>query len=103
MENIYEYYSKLNSLIWRAIYQFPINAAYRASIRQREVMFIDPRDNPSRSQKVEGYTQPFQVFASSNVWQTPSGQQSRGRRQRIPSLKYIGPRATIPTAMPWDL
>lgn len=98
-------YAAINSLIGRAIGQFPINAAYRASQLQRgnpgSVMMIDPRNNPSRSQFSEGYTAPFQYFASSNTWQTPSGQTSRGRRASQPSTKFVGPRVTIQTQMPW--
>lgn len=94
-------YVGLNSLIGRAINQFPINAAYRASVAQREVMFIDPRNNPSRSQFSQGYTAPFQYFAASNTWQTPAGRESRGRRARQPSTKFAPPKATIQTQMPW--
>lgn len=99
-------YAGLNSLIDRALNQFPINAAARAARLQRgnpgiSVDSIDPRDNPSRSQFSQGYTAPFQYFASSNTWQTPSGQTSRGRRARQPSTKLAGPQAVIPVQMPW--
>lgn len=98
-------YARLNSLIDRALNQFPINAAARAALLQRgnpsSVMMIDPRDNPARSQISQGYTAPFQYFASANIWQTPSGQTSRGRRARQPSTKFAGPRAVIPVQMPW--
>lgn len=98
-------YAGMNSLIDRALNQFPINAAFRASQLQRQnpgsVMMIDPRDNPSRSQFSQGYTAPFQYFAGSNTWQTPAGQESRGRRASQPSTKFASPKATIPTQMPW--
>lgn len=92
---------RLNSLIDRAQNQFPVNAAARAAIAQRAVMFYDPRNNPSRSQFSQGYTSPFQYFAASNTWQTPSGQMSRGRRATQPSTKFAGPRYLIPTVVPW--
>lgn len=102
-------YAGMNDLIGRALNQFPINAAARAFGLQRAIaqspigptMANDPRNTPSRSQYSQGYTAPFQYFASSNTWQTPSGQQSRGRRAVQPSTKFAGPRAPIPTAMPW--
>lgn len=94
-------YSRINDLIWRAQHQFPVNAAARAARAQRQVMFNDPRNSPSRSQFSEGYTSPFQYFAASNTWQTPAGQQSRGRRATQPSVKFAGPRFLIPTEVPW--
>jgi len=94
-------HARLNSLIGRALYQSPVNAAYRASQLQRQVMFIGPRNNPSRSQFSQGYTAPFQYFASSNTWQTPSGRDSFGRRASQPSIKYAGPKVSIPVTMPW--
>lgn len=92
---------KLNSLIDRAINQWPVNQAYRASQLQRQTMFIQPRNTPSRSQFSQGYTSPYQYFAGSNSWQTPAGQTSRGRRPAQPSIKFAGPRYAIPVAMPW--
>lgn len=96
--------SDLNSLIWRAIHQFPINAAYRASVAQRAVMFADPRNNPARMQFSEGYTAPYQRYASSNTWQTPSASNAVGQPARQPSIKYAGPQngVSIPTRMPWE-
>ena len=102
-------YAGMNDLIGRALNQFPINAAARAFNLQRGIaqsptngaMENGPRNTPSRSQFSQGYTAPFQYFASSNTWQTPSGQSSRGRRAVQPSTKFAGPRAPIPTAMPW--
>lgn len=103
-------YAGLNSLIDRALNQFPINAAYRASVAQRQIaqtpandgqMSNGARNSPSRSQYSEGYTPPFQYFASSNTWQTPAGRESRGRRAVQPSTKFASPRASIPTQVPW--
>jgi hypothetical protein len=99
-------YAGLNSLIGRAINQFPINAAFRASVAQRQIAQSPPmanraRNSPSRSQYSEGYTSPFQYFAASNSWQTPAGRESRGRRASQPSTKFASPRTTIPTQVPW--
>ena len=93
--------AKLNEKIANALYHFPVNQAFRASVAQRQVMFNDPRNTPSRSQFSEGYTSPFQYFAASNTWQTPSGQNSKGRRASQPSIKFAGPRYLIPTTVPW--
>lgn len=96
--------SQLNSLIDRAIHQFPVNAAYRASQAQRRVMFFDPRNSPARMQFSQGYTVPYQRFSASNTWQTPSGSTSVGRRASQPSIKYAGPQGgiSVPTRMPWE-
>lgn len=103
-------YAGLNSLIGRAIGPYSgVNAAYRASQAQRAIaqnptnghMANGARNSPSRSQYSEGYTPPFQYFASSNSWQTPAGRESRGRRARQPSTKFASPKALIPTQVPW--
>lgn len=94
-------YTQLNELLYRAKYG-PFNAAYRASVAQRKVMFYDPRNNPSRMQFNQGYTQPYQVFAVGNTWQTPSGRESVARRAVQPSSKLPGPGlVTIPVLPPW--
>lgn len=93
-------YSKLNELIDRALHG-PFNQAARASECQRKVMFYDPRNNPSRSQFSQGYTQPYQVFAVGNTWQTPSGRESVAKRAVQSSIKLPGPGSTIPTLPPW--
>lgn len=104
-------YTGINSLIGRAIGPYSgVNAAYRASVAQRQIaqtpgpngmMANGARNNPSRSQFSQGYTAPFQYFAASNTWQTPAGRESTGRRASQPSIKFAGPRVTIPTQVPW--
>ncbi len=83
----------------------PTNQGQRAAIASRQSMMYDPRDNPSRSQMSQGYTDPAQEFVATNTWQTPSGLSSKGERQRQPSTKEVSPfgRVPIPTRMPWDL
>lgn len=63
-----------------------------------------PRNNPSRSQFLQGYTQAIQVFAASNTWQI-AGATSVGRRAKQPNSKFVSPFSSlpIPVAMPWDL
>lgn len=86
-------------------YTPPTDQGRRGSIASRRTMMYDPRNSPSRSQKVENYTDPIQVFAASNVWQTPSGRNSKGERLRQPSTKTASPFTNLPirTRMPWDL
>lgn len=69
-----------------------------------QTMFYQPRNNPSRSQISEGYTQPMQVFASSNTWNTVQSQTTVGKPNAQPSVKLASPfHLPIPTRMPWDL
>ncbi len=98
-------YIPLNTTIWKSYVPNPTNQGQRAAVAQRQSMMFDPRNSPSRSQKQEGYTAPLQLFASSNVWQTPNGQTSKGKRMKQPSVKQVSPFASlpIPTRMPWDL
>lgn len=68
-------------------------------------MPLAPDQAPARSQKVEGYTAPIQLFASSNTFQI-AGQTSVGVRQTQPRTnKFVSPFSSmpIPTRMPWDL
>lgn len=82
----------------------PTNQGHRAALASRRSMMIDPRDNPSRSQVNEGYTIPVQEFRAVNAWQTPSGQNTAGKRQSQPSMKFVSPfNSPIKTRMPWDL
>ena len=102
----YPFYTQgMDPSIWKA--NFDVTAqGRRASNAARSAMLIDPRDNPSRSQFVEGYTRPMQLFASANTWQIPVGKESSGNRLRQPSLKVVSPfsaSAPIVTKMPWDL
>jgi hypothetical protein len=64
-----------------------------------------PRNNPSRSQFLQGYTQAIQAFAASNTWNSANGTSSVGSRAKQPSTKFVSPFSSlpIPTAMPWDL
>lgn len=97
-------YTKINSLINRAKNQFPINQARRASDAQRQVMFNDPRNSPSRSQFLQAYTWPLQNFAASNTYQTPAGLESRPKRPSQPSIVHPGPGSnTIQTGLPWQV
>lgn len=98
-------YIPLNSTIWKSYVPNPTNQGQRAAVAQRQSMMFDPRNSPARMQFSEGYTAPLQLFASSNVWQTPNGQTSRGKRIKQPSIKQVSPFASlpIPTRMPWDL
>ena len=92
-------YEDINELLWRARHG-PFNASARASAAQRKVMFYDPRNNPSRSQFNQGYTQPVQVFAVANTWQAPSGQDSVAKRATQPSTKLPGPGLTTVPVLP---
>jgi hypothetical protein len=88
----------------KANFLAPSNQGHRAALDSRQSMMYDPRNNPSRSQMSEGYTQPIQQFAASNTWQI-AGQTSVGQRAKQPSTKFVSPFSSlpIPTRMPWDL
>ena len=92
-------YTETNELLYRAKYG-PFNAAARASAAQKRVAFFDPRNSPSRMQFCQGYTQPYQVFAASNTWQTPTGQDSVARRAYQPSAKLPGLGSTTVPVLP---
>lgn len=98
-------YIPINEEIAKSYVIHPTNQGQRGGIASRQSMMYDPRNSPSRSQFSEGYTNPVQVFASQNSWQTPTGLSSKGQRQRQPSTKTVSPfsRLPIPTRMPWDL
>ena len=94
-------YLTMNDLLHRARFG-PFNAAYRASKAQRKVMFYDPRNNPSRMQFAQQYTIPYQVFAASNSWNTPSGRESVSKPATQPSTKLPGPGLTaVPVLSPF--
>jgi len=98
-------YIPLNPEIAKSYVIAPTNQGQRGGIAARQSMMYDPRNTPSRSQKQEGYTEPVQVFASQNSWQTPIGLSSKGERERQPSTKLVSPFSNLPiaTRMPWDL
>ena len=103
--NAYPFYFGLNASIWKANFDVT-NQGRRGSNAQQAVMLTGPANNPSRSQFVERYTAPIQLFASANTWQIPAGQASRGKRSAQPSLKIVSPfsaSAPIPAKMPWDV
>jgi len=104
-QGIPNYYIPLNPEIAKAYVIAPTNQGQRAAIAQRQSMMFDPRNSPSRSQFVQGYTDPIQSFVGTNTWETPSGLSSKGDRMRQPSTKAVSPFASvpIPTRMPWDL
>lgn len=97
-------YSRLNPSIAKAYFIAPTNQGQRAGKASRQSLMYDPRNSPSRSQFMQGYTPPLQVFASSNTWQI-AGATSKGTRAKQPSLKFVSPfgRNPIPVRMPWDL
>lgn len=90
--------------IAKANYLSPSNQGRRGSDNANFSRMIDPRDNPSRSQFAEGYTNAIQQFAASNTWQI-AGVTSVGTRAKQPSTKFVSPFSNlpIPVAMPWDL
>lgn len=98
-------YIPMNPEIAKSYVIHPTNQGQRGAIASRQSMMYDPRNSPSRSQKSEGYTDPAQIFASSNTWQTPSGLSSKGERLSQPSTKVVSPFSNLPiaTRMPWDL
>ena len=84
----------------------PTNQGQRGGVAARMSMMYDPLNSPSRSQKMQGYTNPVQVFASTNPWTgAEGGQVKSGKRQKQPSTKTVSPFSNlpIPTRMPWDL
>ena len=97
--------NRLSEEIAKSYRVYPTDQGQRGAIAARQVMMIGPRDNPSRSQYSEGYTDPIQVFASSNVWNTQAGLSSKGTRASQPSTRFVSPFSNlpIPTRMPWDL
>jgi hypothetical protein len=90
--------------IAKANYLAPSNQGRKLQDNYQFSRMAQPRNNPSTSQKLRGYTQAIQVFAASNTWQV-AGQTSVGVRAKQPSTKFVSPFSNlpIPVAMPWDL
>ncbi len=104
-QGVPNYYAPINVEIAKSYYIHPTNQGQRAAVAQRQSMMIDPRNNPSRSQFLQGYTNPIQVLSAGNTWNGDSGLSSKGQRTRQPSTKAVSPFASvpIPVRMPWDL
>ena len=100
-----QFYGGFVPEVAKANFIAPSNQGHRAAIDNRQSLMYDPRNSPSRSQFVEGYTQAIQVFASNNTWNTTTGDTSKGTRAKQPSTKFVSPFASlpIPVRMPWDL
>lgn len=99
-------YIKDNPEIAKSYVIAPTNQGQRAAVASRMSMMYDPRNSPSRSQFMSGYTTPVQVFASRQSWVGGEGGQVKsGSRLRQPSSKAVSPFSSlpIPTRMPWDL
>lgn len=98
-------YIPINASIAKSYVINPTNQGQRAAVAQRGSMMFDPRNSPSRSQFLQGYTNPVQLFTASNTWNADSGLSSKGQRTRQPSTKAVSPFASvpIPVRMPWDL
>lgn len=98
------FYASFIPEIAKANYLAPSNQGRRALDSFNFSRMVDPRDNPSRSQFVEGYTDALQQFAASNTWQI-AGATSVGVRAKQPSTKFVSPFSSlpIPVRMPWDL
>jgi hypothetical protein len=64
-----------------------------------------PNRAPATTQTLRRYTQPLQVFQTSNTYQNTSPAEGTGNRARQPSVKFVSPfgRLPISTQMPWDL
>ena len=102
----YGYYANMLPEIAKANNLNPSNQGHLA-LGQMMAAYMpkQPDQAPARSQKVEGYTDAIQVFASSNTYQI-AGQTSVGVRQSQPRTnKFVSPFSymPIPTRMPWDL
>ena len=97
-------YSGMNTVYFKTEHYFPAQQPRKLAVAQRRIMMTPPSNNPSRSQFSQGYTDPIQMFAASNSWQSPSGQKATAtRKMSQPSLQFAGPgNMTIPTAMPFQ-
>lgn len=104
-QGIPNYYGAINVGIAKSYFINPTNQGQRGGIAARQSMMFDPRNSPSRSQFLQGYTNPVQLFQSGNTWNADSGLSSKGQRTRQPSTKAVSPFASvpIPVRMPWDL
>ena len=101
-----KFYSGFVPEILKANYLNPSNQGFRGRTAYNATWMDTPRNSPSRSQFVQGYTQAIQAFAASNTWNTPNGSSvTSGKRASQPSTKFVSPFSSlpIPTAMPWDL
>jgi hypothetical protein len=101
----YTMYATYNPEIWKPNDDVT-NQGHRALQAQRGSLFANPKNNPARMQFSEGYTMPLQQFMTTNTYNTPSGQTSKGKRATQPSQKLVSPFTTavpLPTRMPWDL
>ena len=99
-----KFYAGFVPEVAKANYLAPSNQGRKLQDNYNFSRMAQPRNNPSRSQFLQGYTQAIQVFAASNTWQI-AGQTSVGTRAKQPSSKFVSPFSSlpIPTAMPWDL
>jgi len=99
-----KYYAGIVPEVAKANYLAPSNQGRVLQNSYNATRMDTPRNNPSRSQFLQGYTQAIQVFAASNTWQI-AGQTSVGTRAKQPSSKFVSPFSSlpIPVAMPWDL
>jgi len=99
------FYERINKEVAKSRTIEPTNQSQRAAVASRQSMFIQPRNSPSASQHVEGFTTPKQVFGASNTWNTPMGRNSKGQRNSQPSytLPDLSARNPIRTRMPWDV
>lgn len=100
-----KFFTRFNVEFQKSYVIAPTNQGQRGGIASRASMMYDPRRTPARMQYQQGYTAPIQLFASSNMWNSASGSDSKGYRMKQPSLKAVSPFAylPIPTRMPWDL
>ena len=101
-----KFYAGFVPEVAKANYLAPSNQGRVAQNNFNAVRMDTPRNNPSRSQFLQGYTQAIQAFAATNTWNTPNGASvTSGKRASQPSTKFVSPFSSlpIPTAMPWDL
>ena len=99
-----KFYAGIVPEVAKANYLAPSNQGRKLQDNYNFSRMVQPRNNPSRSQFLQGYTQAIQEFAASNTWQI-AGQTSVGTRAKQPSTKFVSPFSNlpIPVAMPWDL
>ncbi len=100
-----QFYGSFVPEVAKANFIAPSSQGHVAALQSRQSMMRMPRNNPSRSQFSEGYTQPIQVFAASNTWQLTGPTDSPGTRAKQPNQKFVSPFSSlpIPVRMPWDL
>lgn len=96
-------YSGLNPAFYKFNHYYPAAQPRLLASAQRRVMMTPASNNPARMQFCQGYTDPIQMFAASNLWTSPSGQKSTGQVPRQPSLKFASPgNLAIPTQMDYQ-